>query len=226
MAASNTIVFDMIGTCFSLERPQERLLALGAPESALQLWFAQALRDAFAWSHAGGYQPLKHVLEAELPRTLALLGIEASPEARSHVVSAFSELELVPGALEVLQRLAAANWDVIALTNGSFDLTQELLERSSALQYFTDVHSCDELEITKPHPRVYQLLPQVAAGSVWMVAAHAWDIAGAIRAGLKTAFVTAGEREYLSIYPQPDVLAPDLMGAVDQIRAKEQESNP
>ncbi|PZD70990.1 hypothetical protein C1752_08620 [Acaryochloris thomasi RCC1774] len=48
MAASNTIAFDIIGTCFSLDRPQERLLALGAPKYALQLWFAQALRDAFA----------------------------------------------------------------------------------------------------------------------------------------------------------------------------------
>ncbi|PZD70983.1 Haloacetate dehalogenase H-2 [Acaryochloris thomasi RCC1774] len=117
------------------------------------------------------------------------------------------------------------SWNVIALTNGSLELTQKLLEQSGSRQYFTEVHSCDELEITKPHPRVYQLLPQIA-GSVWMVAAHTWDIAGAIRAGLKMAFVTAGEGDYLSIYPQPDVLAPDLMGAVEQIIARESAISP
>jgi 2-haloacid dehalogenase len=65
-----TVSFDIIGTCFSLDLPRTRLVELGAPAHALQLWFAQTLRDAFALSHAGGYRPLKEVLEAELPRTL------------------------------------------------------------------------------------------------------------------------------------------------------------
>lgn len=50
-----------------------------------------------------------------------------------------------------------------------------------------------------------------------MVAAHAWDIAGAIRAGLKTAFVADGEKEYLSVYAQPDAIAPTLKAAVNRI---------
>lgn len=48
-----TVAFDIIGTCFSLETRQ-RLVALGAPKHALQVWFAQTLRNAFALSHAGG----------------------------------------------------------------------------------------------------------------------------------------------------------------------------
>jgi len=76
MVYQGTIAFDMIGTCLSLFKLKQRLVELGAPEYALQLWFAQSLRDAFALSHAGGYQPLKQILEAELPRTLKLLGIE------------------------------------------------------------------------------------------------------------------------------------------------------
>ena len=216
MPDSNTIAFDMIGTCFSLEKPKQRLIDLGAPEYALQLWFSQALRDAFALSHAGGYQPLKQVLEAELPRTLALLGVEANEEARSQVISAFSELDLVPGALESFQKLAAAGWQIIALTNGSLDSTRKLLARAGAIQYFAAVHSCDEVNITKPHPAVYRLLPQDTS-EIWMVAAHAWDIAGAARAGLKTAFVMATEQDYLAIYPQPDAIAPTLKAAIDQI---------
>lgn len=126
MSFSNTIAFDMIGTCFSLEKPKQRLQKLGAPDYALQLWFAQALRDAFALSHAGGYQPLKQVLEAELPRTLALLGIEADEESRSHVIQAFSELDLVPDAIESFNQLTAAGWQIAALTNGSLDSTRKL----------------------------------------------------------------------------------------------------
>ncbi len=203
----------------SLDRLKQRLQILGAPEYALQLWFSQALRDAFAWSHAGGYQPLAQLLEAELPRTLALLGVKSSTEERMHVMSALSNLELAPGALDVFQQLQEANWRIIALTNGSIDSTRQLLSQSNAIQYFAEVYSCDEIKKTKPHREVYQMLQQSATGEVWMVAAHAWDIAGAIRAGLKTAFVTSEEKTYLSIYPKPEVIAPSLIEAIGQIIA-------
>ena len=50
-----------------------------------------------------------------------------------------------------------------------------------------------------------------------MVAAHAWDIIGAVRAGLKTAFITQQEKDYLSIYPQPQVVASSLVAAANKI---------
>lgn len=52
---------------------------------------------------------------------------------------------------------------------------------------------------------------------VWMVAAHAWDIAGAIGAGLRTAFITQQKKEYLSIYPQPEIVASSLVAAASKI---------
>ena len=71
------VIFDIIRTCFSLDKLRKRLVELGVLPHALELWFAQTLRDAFALPHAGSYRPLKEVLEAELPRTLKVLGIEA-----------------------------------------------------------------------------------------------------------------------------------------------------
>ena len=50
-----------------------------------------------------------------------------------------------------------------------------------------------------------------------MVAAHAWDIAGAACAGLRTAFITQEEKDYLGVYPQPDVVVSDLVEAANQI---------
>lgn len=212
-----TITFDMIGTCFSLAKPRQRLTELGAPANALELWFAQTLRDAFSLSHAGGYQPLKQMLEAELPRTLAQLGVETDSAQRSQVVSAFAELDLQPDALDTFEQLVNADWRLVALTNGSLDSTRKLLSRSDALQYFTEVHSCDEIQIIKPHPKVYALVQQNDSDATWMIAAHAWDIAGAVRASLKTAFITSGEGSYLSTYPDPTITAPSLAAAAAQI---------
>jgi 2-haloacid dehalogenase len=217
MNTKGTVVFDIIGTCFSLDKPRQRLVELGAPPHALELWFAQTLRDAFALSHAGSYRPLKEVLEAELPRTLKVLGIEADNEQRSYIVKAFSELEPQPEALEAFRLLTTAGWKLIALTNGSKDSTHKLLKQANALEYFASIFSCDAIGKTKPHPDVYALPKPDFEGDVWMVAAHAWDIAGAACAGLRTAFINKQEKEYLGVYPQPEIIASDLVEAANRI---------
>lgn len=212
-----TVAFDIIGTVFSLGRPREALAGLGAPPLALDVWFAGALRDAFAWSHAGRYSPLKDTLEAALHRTLAELGVEASDEERAAVMRAFGELEPMPGAVETFDRFAEADWQIVALTNGSQAATRGLLERIGAADRFSAFLSCDTVRTMKPHPKVYAMAKDVAAGELWMLAAHGWDIAGAAAAGLKTAWVSHKEREYLSIYPEPDVRADDLPSAARAI---------
>jgi 2-haloacid dehalogenase len=226
MNTKGTVVFDLIGTCFSLDKPRQRLVDLGAPHHALQLGFAQTLRDAFALSHAGSYRPLKEVLEAELPRTLKVLGIEADAQQRrtlsrpaslTHIVKAFCELEPQPEALEAFRLLTTAGWKLVALTNASEDSTHKLLERANALEYFASIFSCNAIQKTKPHPDVYALAKQDVEGDIWMVAAHAWDIAGAACAGLRTAFITKEEKDYLGVYPQPEIIASDLVEAANQM---------
>lgn len=217
MSTHGTVVFDIIGTCFSLTKPQQRLIELGAPAHLMQLWFAQTLRDAFALSHAGHYQPLKQILEAELPRSLAVLGIETSEEQRSQIVQTFSELELQPSALAAFQILTRAGWKLTALTNGSEKATHQLLQQAEALSFFDRILSCDSVQKTKPHADVYVLARENCQGEIWMVAAHAWDIMGAASVGLRTAFVAQEEKSYLAVYPQPEVIAIDLLEAANCI---------
>lgn len=214
-----TVAFDVIGTLFSLDRPREALVELGAPSAALGLWFAQTLRDAFAWSHAGRYRPLKDVLEAALPRTLAGFGVDADPDRVAAVVASFGELDPQPGAEEAVSMLAEAEWHLLTLTMGSAESIDRLLSRAGMRQHFAELLSCDAIATTKPHPDVYAMARERAGGELWMFAAHAWDIAGAAAAGLKTVYVTALEKRYLSIYPPPDIQADDLVSAARALLA-------
>lgn len=217
MKTARTVVFDIIGTCFSLSKPKQRLAQLGAPTYAVELWFAQTLRDAFALSHAGSYRPLKEVLEAELPRTLKILGVWADSVQMRDIVASFTQLELQPAALESFKILKEAGCSIVALSNGSEGSTRELLLRAGAIEYFDQIFSCDAVLKTKPHPDAYALVKQDAENDVWMIAAHAWDIVGAARADLRTAFITEQEKDYLSVYPQPDVIANSLVAAASKI---------
>lgn len=217
MNPDRTIVFDIIGTCFSLDKPKQALVEIGAPAYACTLWFTQTLRDAFATSSAGSYRPLKEVLQAELPRTLKMLDVKADSVQLEQIVKSFTELELQPDAIQSFEMLENAGYSIIALSNGSEDSTRKLLESAGAIKYFRQIFSCDAVSKTKPHPDVYSLVKQDANTDIWMVAAHAWDIAGAKMAKLKTAFVTTEEKEYLSIYPKPDIIAPSLITAATKI---------
>ncbi|MDJ0568271.1 MAG: haloacid dehalogenase type II [Pleurocapsa sp. MO_192.B19] len=217
MSAQKIVVFDIIGTCFSLEKPRQKLIELGAPDYALELWFAQALRDAFVFSHAGGYRPLKEILQAELPRTLQTLDLELNSSQLSQIMGTFSELELQPEAEEAFKVLTTSGWKIIALTNGSKDATRKLLERAGVQKYFAEVYSVDAIALTKPHPDVYKMIQTDNLENVWLVAAHAWDIAGAEGVGMKTAFVTQLEKDYLDVYPQAQIKVENLLEAALQI---------
>jgi 2-haloacid dehalogenase len=212
-SSSPTAVFDIIGTCFSLEKPQRALSRLGAPELALELWFTQTLRDSFAFSHAGGYVPLKDVLRAELARTARQLGLQASDEDLRGVLGTFAELDPRPDLADAVQVLADGGWRLLALTNGSSESIRALLERAGVVARFGGLLSCDSISITKPNRAVYELALEESGGETWMVAAHAWDIAGASRAGLRTAFISSAEGSYLDVYPKPDLVAGSLLVA-------------
>jgi 2-haloacid dehalogenase len=208
-----TAVFDIIGTCFSLDKPRQALARLGAPAPALELWFAQSLRDSFAFSHAGGYAPLKEVLAAELARSARQLGLQASEDDLRSVLRTFAELDPRPDLADALAVLGDRGWQLVALTMGAAQSTRDLLEQAGVADRFDAVLSCDSISVTKPNQAVYQLALERSGAETWMVAAHAWDIAGASRAGLKTAFVTSVEGSYLDVYPKPDVVAASLLEA-------------
>jgi 2-haloacid dehalogenase len=82
------------------------------------------------------------------------------------------------------------------------------------------VASADEVRAYKPDARVYRHGVERAGappGSVWLVAAHWWDVLGAKRAGLKTGWVSRRERELLSTVPAPDVTGPTLAAVAEAI---------
>lgn len=218
--AQRTAVFDIIGTSFSLDKPRGALIQLGAPEPALELWFAQALRDAFALSHAGGYAPLRDVLAAELPRSLRQLGLEPTESELKNVLGTFTQLDPRPDLGEAVELLHVRGWQLLALTMGAVESTRALLDRAGVASRFADCLSVDAISVTKPNAAAYRLALREAAGETWMVAAHAWDIAGAARAGLRTAFITSVEGSYMNVYPEPDIVAGSLLEAAEAMVAR------
>lgn len=82
------------------------------------------------------------------------------------------------------------------------------------------MYSADEVRTLKPAPEPYRMVAErtgVPIGSVRLVAAHGWDIAGALAAGCRAAFVARPGAVLYANGPQPDVVASDLAGIADAL---------
>jgi 2-haloacid dehalogenase len=213
-----TIVFDVIGTLFSTRVAARAFEELGMPAHAFDTSFAEALRDAFALSLAGGYAPLADVLEASLRRSLERQGLAGSDPAP--VLAAMKQLDPFAGASEAVRMLSDAGLRLVTLTNGAAGSTRALLERAGVADRFHALLSCDEVRVSKPHPKMYALGRRDAGREAWLVASHAWDVQGAARAGFRTAWISTLEKRYLDAYPKPDVQSEDLRSAAEAILAR------
>lgn len=223
MADRATIAFDMIGTTFSLETLRPRLVSVGLAESTLETLFAQSLRDYFALSHAGGYAPLKEVVTSGVRRLLEVNELGASDDAVSKVVAGLGEMDPVPGAERAYRTLTEAGHSIVSLTNGSEEFTRGLLERSDLDRYVSSIISCDAIEVSKPHARIYEHARKQVPGLGWLVASHAWDCMGAKRAGLRTAWISSHERHWPGYFDPPDISVPTLEEAAAAIADSERQ---
>ena len=61
----------------------------------------------------------------------------------------------------------------------------------------------------------------VSIGDVRLVAAHAWDVAGALHAGCAAAFVARPGKVLDPLAPVPDIVGADLREVADRILAVE-----
>ena len=88
---------------------------------------------------------------------------------------------------------------------------------------FEVVIGSDEVQKFKPHPRVYQHAAErirADPGEIALIAAHGWDVMGAMRVGLRGAWVARNERWLVPVLPEPDVRGDELVDVAGKIVAR------
>ena len=104
-------------------------------------------------------------------------------------------------------------WDLLSTLEWSYGHSARLFEACL---------SADEVNALKPSPVPYHHVAcrtGVDVGRVRLVAAHAWDVSGALAAGAKAAFVARPGAVASPLGRQPDVVAGDIAGIADALLA-------
>lgn len=211
----SVVLFDLNGT---LTDPA----AIGAPWQAPGLGRAAlslAVQSAMVDSLTGSYRPFAEHVAAAVEVEARRRGLDL--EGVSRATEAASRLPPFPDARPALELLREAGLPLAVLTNSGAESGRATLEASGLYAFFDQVLGVDAVERVKPHPETYAHARQAlgAGGAdLMLVAAHAWDVTGARRAGLRTCWIARGEEHLLPTAEPPDLRAADLMDAARQIR--------
>ena len=201
------VLFDLNGT---LTDPAPIGRALGDPALGRTV-LDRAVSSACVDALTGAYRPFAEHVRGAATVLARERGLD--DEAGAAAADSASALPARAGADAALRRLAAAGLRLAVLTNSGADGGRRTLERAGLAGHFEAVLGVDAVRSVKPHPSTYRHALDALgapAGDVLLAAAHDWDVTGAKRAGLRTAFVDHGERPFGPLAEPADVHASGL----------------
>ncbi|MDP9165200.1 MAG: haloacid dehalogenase type II [Actinomycetota bacterium] len=220
-----TVVFDVNETLSDTSAMGGRFADVGAPEHLGQLWFTSVLRDGFAVTVAGDQQPFAVIGEQVLRGVLASVPLNRDVDAAvDHVMAGFGELPTHPDVVDGIRRLRASGRRLMTLSNGSTSVAEALLTKAGIADHFDQLLSVEDAEVWKPGAGAYRYAAQrcgESIGDMLLVAVHPWDVNGAARAGMATAWVNRSGAPYPGFFARPDVSVADLRDLVAALDAVE-----
>lgn len=212
--APSVVVFDVNETLSDMAPMAGRFAEIGAPEHLAKVWFASLLRDGFALAAAGSRESFAEIGAGTLRTLLTGVPLDRDVDAAvEHVLSGFMNLQVHPDVPDGVQALRAAGLRLVTLTNGSTQVADRLLTGAGIRQEFEGLLSVEDAGIWKPARGAYEYAARMCGtgmAEMLLVAVHPWDIDGAARAGMTTAWIDRSGMPYPGHFTGPEHTVPAL----------------
>jgi 2-haloacid dehalogenase len=216
-------LFDVNETLLDLRALDPHFEHAFGDSGVRQQWFAQFIHNAFLATITDRYQPFGAIGAAALDMIAARRGVVLSSSDRSSILNGIRRLPPYPEVRAAMERLRGAGIRLATLTNSTAEVAVAQLTHAGLLDVFEKTLSADEVNRLKPAAEPYRHAAKamgVEIGDVRLIAAHAWDIAGALSAGCRAAFVARAGMVLDPLAQHSDVVGADLSEVADQILAK------
>jgi 2-haloacid dehalogenase len=215
-------VFDVNETLLDLAALDDEFERVFGDRGVRVAWFGQLLQSAMVATITGRYSDFGSVGKAALEMTAARLGVELSDQDREAIVGGMTRLPAHPEVPGALRRLADGGLRLAALTNSTERVARAQLEHAGVLDRFEVALSADAVRRLKPAPEPYRMAAErlgTDPAGVLLVAAHAWDVAGALAAGCRAAFVARPGKVLDPLAERPELVVADLDELADRLLA-------
>ena len=209
------LFFDVNETLLDLTKMKKQVgAALGGKEELLPLWFTTMLQYSLVTSASGDYKPFGHIGAAALQMVAANNGIKLSEEnARKVTTTALQNLPPHPEVKEALLQLKQAGYKLVAFTNSSTEGLKNQFKNAGLTDYFDEMLSVEETGKFKPFTETYlwgASKMNAKPEECMLIAAHGWDVYGAMNAGFRAAFVARPGQQLFPLAPKPEIIETDL----------------
>lgn len=219
-ARSEVLAFDVNETLLDLVVLDPLFADAFGDAAQRAAWFQTMLQLAFVGGLTGQYVDFTAAQYAALDMLAKRRGRTIDRDRAVAIVDGMRSLPPHPDVPGALSRLREAGFRQVALTNSPLDVARAQLEHAGIIDLVDDVLSADEVKQLKPGPRPYQLVAErlaVPLRDVRLVAAHAWDVSGALAAGARAAFVARPGMVLSPLGPRPDVEGPDVAAVAERL---------
>jgi 2-haloacid dehalogenase len=219
---TRVIAFDVNETLLDLSALDDPFKEIFGSPAFRGQWFAQMLQLSFVGGLTGEYVDFSTAQHAALLMLALRHGVTLSENDAVDMVSRMNSLPAHPEVEDALRRLSGTTLTAVALVNSLQSVGEAQLSNAGIRGYFDRVVSADTLKRLKPSKEPYQAVAaafDVEISEVRLVAAHSWDISGALAAGCKAAFVARPGMVLSPIGSQPDIVGTDISEVVDRIVA-------
>ena len=214
------IAFDVNETLLDL-RALDPLFGEVFGDAALRpLWFAQMLQLSFVGTITGKYVDFTTAQHAALRMLARRQDLALGDANAERIVGAMNTLPAYPDVQPALRCLVNAGFRLAALTNSVREVAEAQLTNSGLRACFEQVLSADQVRRLKPAPEPYRMVAEqfgVPVSNLRLVAAHAWDVSGALAVSCLAAFVRRPGMVPSPIGPQPDIVGCDMGDIARQI---------
>lgn len=217
------LFFDVNETLLDLTAMKESVaLSLGGRDDLLALWFTTLLHYSLVETTAGQYHNFDVIGAGVLRMIGRNYGILLSEgEARA----AIAPMRTLPPHQDVVTALASlrdAGFRMVTLTNSSKSMVKSQIGKAGLSEFFEDLLSVESVRQFKPKTEVYRWAADqmgLQAEDCMLIAAHGWDVAGALWAGCRAAFVARQGAQLYPLAPEPEIVEPDLMRVAEKLAA-------
>lgn len=212
------IVLDVNETLFGLDPVATAFAEAGLDPAHVELWFARVLRDGFAAALTGGLAVFPDVARHHVRVLAEQRGLVVDPAQVDGVIAGFQRVEPHPDVADGLQRARDAGVATVALTNGTVEVTEGFLDRAGLRELVDRVVDATTAGRWKPAPEPYREVlatAGVSAEQAGMVAAHPWDIAGAMAVGMAGGYVDRHQVSWPPYLDPPTVQGPGVDSVIE-----------
>lgn len=214
------LLFDVNETLLDMSGMQKAVNEAFNNELAFKLWFSHLLEYALVENVTGKYHDFSEVGQAAMHMVTKIAGRDISEAKQKELVEMVKETKPHPDVVPGLNRLREAGFRMATLSNSPARSSVPHLEAVGLKGFFEETFSVDSVEKFKPDSSPYHFAAKqlgVKLGDLMVIAAHGWDMAGALRAGARAAFISRPGQALYPLAPEPELAAPTLLELAEKL---------